>query len=326
MFSLSFIITLIVIEVFLQTSEVSSVSVSRNDDTLGLALKPNIKLIFFNEGFHIGETNKYGYYGPAYSPEKDSNVIRICLVGDSYVESHQLFDRNSFRCLLESELSLITGKQTQVLNFGMSGFNLIDDYCYYENFVKKFHPDFTLFFVSNDDFSTSRTSESRPYCYIENDSLIISYDFRKNSNFIHKQKTAWFRGKSIILSWISKTKEIINTGLLPSILFDKFYLRLSKSKTNNNVTAQEITKIDPVVEKILTHLSQSSNIYLVEKEPLPNKINKISKEAGIKIIELGLTDDNLHYWPVTNTYGHWNFEGHILISKELSVSLIELSH
>ena len=97
LFFLSFVFTLFLIEVFLQVSEVSSLSVTKNDELLGSSLKPNSNLILFNEGFYIGKVNKYGYYGPDYPPDKDNNIVRIALIGDSYVESHQLFDRNSLR-------------------------------------------------------------------------------------------------------------------------------------------------------------------------------------------------------------------------------------
>lgn len=225
-------LTFLFIELFLNVSEVSSPSVTKNDDTLGSALKGNANLIFFNEGFYIGKVNKFGYYGPAYSPIKPKGTLRIALVGDSYVESHQLFDRKSFRAIMEKELKEKLKKNIQVLNFGMSGFNLNDDYCYYVNFVKKYNPDYTLYFVSNEDFDSARTSLRRPYCEIINDSLKINYSFRYLPDYIYRKKTAWFRGKSILLGWMFQAKNLIKKGYAPRILFDKFYMD-NKTKEEN---------------------------------------------------------------------------------------------
>ena len=126
-FCCAFFSIIIVLELFIQNSGVGNLSISENDRQNGQVLKKNTNIIYFNEGFYIGKTNKYGYYGPDYDTIKSEGSLRIALIGDSYVEGHQVFDRNHFRCLLEKNLNDSLNKKVEVLNFGMSGFNLNDN-------------------------------------------------------------------------------------------------------------------------------------------------------------------------------------------------------
>lgn len=321
--SLTFLVTLTLMEVIIQSSEIDSLSVTKNDLTLGSSLKPNRNLISFKEGFYMGGTNKYGYYGHSYPHKKPNNTIRIALVGDSYVESHQLFDRISMRALIENKLSESLNKKVEVLNFGMSGFNLNDDYCLYSLFVKNFNPDFSLFFVSNEDFDAQPTSNRRPQCAINGDSLIINHKFRLNKDFIHRMNTSWYRGQSIILGWVFRVKEIIHKNLWGSVIFDKFWNFQNKDVSNKQEEQNQKIKIEPVTAKIVDYLKHDKKIIFVEKEPLSKNVESLIVNKRARLIRLDkVNNKKFHYWDVSKTYGHWNYEAHQLVADQISNHLL----
>lgn len=313
-FGLSFLIGLILIESYIQLAEIDSTSISKNDSLLGSSIKPNKKLIAFNEGFYLGGSNKYGYWGPSYDIKKPDDCFRIALIGDSYVEGHQVFERNHFRSLLEQGLSKRFDKKVEVLNFGMSGFNLNDGFCMYYDLVKKFNPDLTLIFVSNEDFSNTNSSDRRPKCVIDGDSLYIDYSFRDLPEYLHREKTAWYRGKSVVLGYVFSAITLIKEKRLLNKLFPKWvdieesnYESLSK---NVIIAARE--------RKIVEHFLESDQIVFVGSSKLDDKILEIFNDSSQKLITIQNIDDKkYHYWEVTGIEGHWNRQGHELVASSL---------
>lgn len=115
--------------------------------------------------------------------KKNENIIRIALLGDSFVESFQIFERDYFGEIAENYLEIIySEKQFEFLNFGRSGFDIADIYAYQKILVEKFNPDFTLYMVSNGDLEPHYSDPLRPRTFIENDSLIISLNFNSQEN------------------------------------------------------------------------------------------------------------------------------------------------
>ena len=63
---------------------------------------------------------------------KSANVLRIALIGDSYIEGFQLFERHHFKTYLEQKLSQKLKKKVEVLNFGIGGADLRGMYLRYD--------------------------------------------------------------------------------------------------------------------------------------------------------------------------------------------------
>ncbi len=74
-FSVFALLTLGVLEVFLRGAEIQLPGVTRYDEVLGLALKGDRRLVRFEEGFYLGGTNSFGYFGKARPHEKPSNTV-----------------------------------------------------------------------------------------------------------------------------------------------------------------------------------------------------------------------------------------------------------
>src|SRR5690606_23573257 len=288
-FTFGFILTLSILELYLRFAEIESLSAHTYDLTLGTKVVPDRKLIFFNEGFYMGNTNKYGYFGPNYPPQRSNNSFRIALLGDSYVEGFQLFDRNHFRSLIEKKLDKVLDKDVEVMNFGMSGFSLEDEYCYYTNFVHKFDPDVLLFFLSLSDLNTNRKSSD-------------------------------LRGKVTIIKTLTNCMELVKEGMLLPILLDKLYWgnkRENKEdadiKVNNSSLSKETIAIINALPKEST--------YFVVKDSLPDNIINSLLQLGVKIINPNPSLETLKkngidpkFWKATNKNGHWNAAAHAVVS------------
>lgn len=331
-FTLGFLITLVLLELFLQLAEVNALTNVKQDKVLGSRLKPNTNFLYFNEGFSVGTVNEYGYYGPSYPITKVANVERIALIGDSYVEGVQVFERNHFRSKLENLLNQKNNSSNiyQVLNFGRSGFNLNDAYCYYQNFVKQFNPSVKLIFVSPGDLVNRGAIDSRPYALLQNEEVIINYGFNDSEKYKFKEFTSAFRGKSVILGYIFKTVKLIKTNNYKSILFGKFSSMFQDTKTKSrNVKEKEV--LSDITKKIILELRKDGCIFVVHSETTTNEYDYLldefinfSEENKVMLINLSplfeklkTNSINYNYWPVTNKKGHFNERGHNEIAKFL---------
>lgn len=106
----------------------------------------------FKNNFSI---NSVGFNDKEYAKEKPSNVVRIAMLGDSFVESLQVPIDKSFHKLLEEKLNreyANTGKKFEVLSFGHSGNGTFLNTMYMKKYALSFHPDLVInnFLVWND--------------------------------------------------------------------------------------------------------------------------------------------------------------------------------
>tara|TARA_Y100001958_G_C21240199_1_gene567671 strand:+ start:1688 stop:2731 length:1044 start_codon:yes stop_codon:yes gene_type:complete len=337
-FIFGFLITILILEFFLQIGEINSLTNVKQDKVLGSLLKSNSKFLYFNEGFSLGQVNDYGYYGPSYSKIKGTNIERIALVGDSYVEGVQVFERNHFRNKLENLLNSESSTlKYEILNFGRSGFNLNDAYCYYVNFVKQFNPTVKLIFISPGDLVNRGAVASRPYALIQNEDIVIDYGFSKSENFKFKEFTSVFRGKSVILGYMLKTFELIRTDNYKSILFGKF--SSIKKRTNLKTKKKKKEILSDISKKIILELKNDNCIFVVHSQTTTNDYDYLleeflnfTKENKVSVINLDSLFEklktkniNYNYWPITKKKGHFNERGHNEIAKYLykNISIIK---
>lgn len=330
LFVLMLMICLMVLELYIRSAEIESLSNFEVDSVYGKRLLPDRKMLYVNEGFYVGKTNKYGYLGPSYPPEKDNNTIRIALIGDSFIEAFQLFDRNSLRALLEKELCRRTGKRVEVMNFGRSGFNLEDMYVYYEMFCKKFKPDLTLFFIEESDLTEDSHQTLMPVLVPGQDTLFIENSFRHSNELNNYYKTKWIRENSAFLKMINNCKKLVTEGKTSLILFDKFYINRTKKSSAEGIFAKEVnTKISGLNQKILSRMSTMPGIEIILIGNIPQNLNMEITDTGLPVINLIKSlesmknmGNNPWYWPSSKETGHWNPEAHRELAGILSTSLI----
>jgi hypothetical protein len=120
-------------------------------------LKPNFSSV---DGMY--QTNKYGMRDYKYSLTKLSNVIRICVLGDSVAFGYDLVTvEQTFEKLLEVKLNNKSKIiKFEILNFSVPGYNSYQEEITLKEKVIKFKPDIILVgFCLNDDTYTDGYDE-----------------------------------------------------------------------------------------------------------------------------------------------------------------------
>ena len=330
-FALTFFLSLVGIELFLQTAEID-LSYHELHPRLGKKIQPDKRIIMIKEGLYLGRSNEYGYLGPGYAPEKPEGVFRVALMGDSYAEGFQLFEPYHFRAILERELRARTGKEVEVLNFGSGNFNFHDMYIYYQNFARDFDPDLVLYVVKPESFKErDNYFIPSPYFKLAGDSLSIDYSFTERGAFQLYNRFDFLFENSSFLKMAQNTYKLASKGRAPVIIFDKFYKAIYYTEENKTDPEEivETPEITPVTETIFREIatSEPETIFLYRKR-YGDDLKAYIAGMGIESIDLNDTLDVLkaqgihpRYWEATGKKGHWNHTGHAAIGEYLAGKL-----
>ena len=324
------ILTLMVVEFYIQASEICLPSSSDLDPELGKQVKPNTKVTRFLEGFYLGKTNDYGQPGPTYPKKKPKGVYRVALMGDSYVQGMYLEDEFFFQTLLEQQLAERKDQEVQVMNFGRTEYNLSNAFGYYTAFVNEFEPDVCLFFVDRGDLYMKPNKLSIAM-KLEGDSLVLSQEFKNTAQFKALKKIEVPVANSGLLKLLVKGKGVIDNGKAPEVLFGKFYPVDTSSQNNLEYGMLEEDKNRPLNLKILEAISNiQSEVYIVIKNnDIPTFYQEQFANLKINTIPLYETIDNLksqelkpYFWPVTGKRGHWNYTANQAVADYLTNALL----
>lgn len=310
---------LLFLELFLRFTGTANRSFTDFEPNLGRGYKANSSFINFNEGFSMGHVNEFGYLGPAYPKEKKSGTFRISLLGDSFVEGFQLFDRDHFRSLCENKLNQSNiNLKFEVLNFGRSGFDIANMYALLKGEVNQYNSDLYICFLSNDDIVPANVDPLRPRVFY-NDSLVIETEFDKSAikNFKLNESLA---GRSAFLNMAKLAyKKTKRTGLLP-ILLEKFYPKKDKELVVN----KDFSRIPNLTYEIISDLNPANLVFVVRDE-IPAYFLDSLDSHGFDYILLEdefdvrhFSKDDIYYWKNTHQDGHFNHLGHQIISDVLT--------
>lgn len=176
----------------------------QTNDTYGIAFTPN------TAGWNTSLRGEYSTYitinskglrGEEHEYQKDADVFRILVLGDSFTAGLQVNDDELFTSLLEERLNEIPlDKSIEVINAGVVGYGTTNELTYFIDEGYKYQPDIVLlmFFTGNDVLDNINP----PHYKLENDQLIpikFTYNpdfgtppwaqdgtlFRKTRNFLY---------------------------------------------------------------------------------------------------------------------------------------------
>jgi hypothetical protein len=326
LFFLAGILTIVFLEFYIKSAEIASLSNFKVNPIWGKILRPNLKLTYFNEGFYMGGVNKYGYLGAGYPQERHGNSIRIVLFGDSFIEGFQLFDRYHFRSILERDLSVKISKKVEILNFGRSGFNLVDMYRYKLDFADKYEPDLCLFFIGIGDLLGESHQVLMPSLYLKDDSLKVNREFVKNKVYRNYKYTEIFRNNSVFLRILDNCFELVKRKKGAQIVLGKFYFLVGEKSTKDPRSYEiSFSDLDDISKFILKEIAQDKSIYLVLRPDIPSHLYKEMLDLRLKMIKLEVPLQELFqkgidpgFWKVSNRYGHWNHAAHRYVGEYLA--------
>jgi lysophospholipase L1-like esterase len=324
---------MVLLELFLRFSGTSIPSFVQDDARFGRVLRPNAPLLFVNEGFHLGDVNRWGYLGPGYPPKKPPGTFRIALLGDSFVEGFQLFDRHHVRSLLERDLSR-DGARVEVLNFGLSGFNFPLMFDYGREFVSQYEPDVVAFFVGSEDFAQPST-DLGPRFRVEGDSLIVDLEFAHTPPFRRKTRFGSIRNFGFY-TLLKKAYTLARQGRTAAIVLDKLHPDHGQPPPEIDWD-EESAAIDPGRDRVnrwmmaelgRRNASGSVRIVFIVKGHVADSHAALIEENGMALWDPKPALDALRaqgidpqWWPATSKRGHWNARGHEAIAEYLRPKL-----
>jgi hypothetical protein len=322
-FIFSLILSLLILDQFINYAQIEGTSSTDFDTDIGRKRRANLNFTFFNEGFSMGYFNKYSYLGPSYPIQKIKDNVRIAILGDSYVESFQVFRRDQFHQLLEENLYNSLNKPVEVLNFGRSGFDLADMYAYNDRMVKKFHPDITVYMISDADLSCSQTDPLIPKVIEKNSQLIVTNELMPKSYLDTYKRTKVLTQNSSLMAMFNNSRKLVKAGKFWPKMLDKFYWKPQNIKPTEHIIQSH--EIPNLAYKIIDHLPPNTIIVNRGSNNLDSLFMLRILEKQIPYIDLRDTLSVVaekgidpHYWPVTKTRGHWNHQAHQAVGLYLS--------
>lgn len=150
----SVVITLVLLEAVLAVTMINTSPDARFIDNKGFTYIPHAYYRHTKEGYSEGRFNSHGFRDYERTIEKPSDVFRILVLGDSYVEALQVQLEDSFTVQLEKLLNAkASSLRFEVLSLGHSGFGTADEYVRYLNFGVDYQPDLVILaFLTGNDF------------------------------------------------------------------------------------------------------------------------------------------------------------------------------
>lgn len=326
-FIISFLATLFIMDLFIYFSETQSLPTKNYNENDVQERRSNVKLTFFNEGFFFGSTNGDGFLGDRINREETEN--NIVLIGDSYIEGFQLFQRHHFMTHLKNILKNTLGANYSVINRGMGEQNLSDSYIS----LRTSFADSSTFivFINPDQLHLKNyVSKKKPFLYLENERLNTETGYKNERKYeIYKQISSTFLYSTIFQSIKLMINKII-IGKYNEIIFGKLthsFHREPKNAVIQNDFNQDISEIN---KRILLDLSRQRNIFLVLMKNITKSQKNFFDLNSIRTINLGIPLSDLknsgldpYYWNVTKMEGHWNHYGHKAIGGFIADEIIE---
>ena len=329
-FGLTLAISLAVLEAYLHMAEIQTPMETRIDPVIGPTYIPDVKVTRFNEGFHIGRTNAYGYLGEESPRKRVGDEYRILMLGDSYVMGNTMFERHHFIHVVERELTRETGRKIDALNFGKADFALANMYTYYRDFASQFEHDLALFFVDVQDLTPSRQIERDlyPFCYLDGDSLAIDYSFTRSAKYKTYKKLETLSAHSSLFRLAYNTRKVFYRGEFAKMILDKFHPLLFRNYKPRKYVPPAHWKLTETVTAILEELARSDRNMLVYRDVVPDELKAEVEATGIRTIDLGPLLERLEaegrnpfYWRVTGKTGHWNHDTQAEVGRKISQEL-----
>lgn len=331
LFIFSLILILAYLEIYLRLSGLSNPSYVYDDELVGRTHNKEYDIIVTGaEGFCIDKVNKFGYVGPAYTPRRNNNTIRIALLGSSYIEGLQVFRRNRFSTILENTLSKKLNKKVEILNFAIGGDDFRGMYIRYKKIVSEYKPDYSLFIIQSESLLKRKTIPS-PDLVFQNDSLSFNYDFLNSDESKVRHRFRILREFGIG-NMIKEAFEVYYTGRLPEIVFDKYY-----SPATNKIIVNKSDSVDKYYslnKKIIQLLNNDNNNLntkniIVEMDNLPEIYLKTLDSLKFPRIYLykdlnKYNSNDLLYWRASGIFGHWNNYAHTIVGHSLANDLVPI--
>lgn len=211
----------VIAEIVLIVAGISHPLPYRPDEHCGTGLRPGFNGWWSKEGAAEIQINSAGFRDREHTFAKPDDVIRVAVLGDSYIEAFQVDQSAMFGTILEKELNRLgfgRGQRVEVLSFGVSGYGTAQELLLLRHHVWLFDPDFVLlaFLPANDLRNNSPALEdqnSRPFFRLVDGELALDNSFRGQPAYQYAHSSSFELKTNLInSSRILQLARAIHTG------------------------------------------------------------------------------------------------------------------
>lgn len=221
----------------------------------GWALRPEGKQVRFVEGEMVEvKYNKEGWRDVDHTLKKRSDISRILVLGDSFMEAYSVDFNKSFPKQLEI-MAQRNNKTVETINMGVGGYGTLQEYLVYQTSGKAYQPDIVLlgFYLSNDVVNNSSELERmtkygrtkrRPYLIYEKMPKweISKIDYKGSIKRYNKKLKKLEKQPAYLGGWQTESALLeFSEGLIDKLRFylmakfdllDHYYKKRKKSTTD----------------------------------------------------------------------------------------------
>lgn len=343
------VVILLALEVLFAVAGVGEQEVLQIEKTQGYIPFTDKNVCWRKEGYSRCRFDNWGIPGTGRKVdiERDPEIKRIAMIGDSYVEALQVFPEKSACLLLEKKLNdQKSSTKTEVLNFGVQGHNLSQTYVRLKDFVINFKPDLVILPIR--PFATyilpPNTAEgflgARPNFYL-NQSGKLTEDrtvqdiWLKSRSARRMTSTDWARKNSRLYGVFGKSMESVENWKLSGGLFRNFKTGINQiqtpSKPKNTCHNEAIAFWWPVADALLVamdHECKKIGATLVVVR-LPG-VNGQGSELETNLLSKSVLKNQIRYIDSTSAFQaeinlgrklfydtHFNEEGNALLADQI---------
>lgn len=161
------------------------------DAERGWGLNPGAHGRYTREGGSYLRINRDGFRGPDYAQPKPNGVVRVAVLGDSYVEAMQVAEDKTFTAVIGRTLAanpVMRGRRVEAINFGVDGYGTAQELITLQRKVWAYQPDIVVLaiFLGNDIRNNSVVLEGdrcRPFFVPDQAGLRLTGPFIDQPSF-----------------------------------------------------------------------------------------------------------------------------------------------
>ncbi|MEK7630442.1 MAG: hypothetical protein AAB417_00205 [Patescibacteria group bacterium] len=117
------------------------------DPIIGMRQRPGTFVAVTDGEVHYKHVNSAGFVDEERTKEKPSGTKRIVVLGNSFSQANQVDDDKDFASVLQAKLQS-EGYSYEVLNFGIRGMSVTQQYLTLREYALAYHPDIVIFATS----------------------------------------------------------------------------------------------------------------------------------------------------------------------------------
>jgi hypothetical protein len=195
---LSLAVALVLAELALRLVGFSNPLLHVPDELAGVRLRAGAEGVYRDEGEAFVRINAHGWRDRPRQIAKPADVLRVAVLGDSFMEALQVDLEATFSAQLEQALTRCRPAgvtAVEVLNFGVASYGTAQELLTLQQRVWPYSPDVVLLSLlpGNDVRNNSLALEgwkARPFFVLREGKLVLDASFRDDAGFVAKMRSA----------------------------------------------------------------------------------------------------------------------------------------